>query len=168
MSTSSSLGYSVINNLDIEPKAKSHEPSASASNLLPMVNQDTVKNTKTEAMLKFLHGSGGAIEGAIESGYAEFKPPNKPISVAQEKKEETKEDEYAKAYYASNNTVPVDDDKYQNKELLDKLNYMIFLLESQKDEKVATVTEDMVLYCFLGVFMIFIVDSFVQVGRYVR
>lgn len=55
-----------------------------------------------------------------------------------------------------------------NKELLDKLNYMIHLLEEQKDEKTGHVTEEIILYTFLGVFMIFIIDSFARVGKYVR
>ena len=56
----------------------------------------------------------------------------------------------------------------ENSLLLDKLNYMIHLLEEQHDERTANVTEEVVLYCFLGVFMIFIVDSFTRVGKYVR
>jgi hypothetical protein len=56
----------------------------------------------------------------------------------------------------------------ENSVLIDKLNYMIHLLEEQQDERTANVTEEVVLYCFLGVFMIFIVDSFTRVGKYVR
>jgi hypothetical protein len=56
----------------------------------------------------------------------------------------------------------------QNKVLLDKLNYMINLLEQDQDEKTQTVMEEVILYCFLGVFIIFICDSFAKVGKYVR
>ena len=52
--------------------------------------------------------------------------------------------------------------------LLQKVNYMINLLEEQKDERTNNVTEEVVLYCFLGVFIIFITDSFARVGKYVR
>ena len=52
--------------------------------------------------------------------------------------------------------------------LLEKLNYMIHLLEEQKEEKTGHVTEELILYSFLGVFVIFIVDSFARVGKYVR
>ena len=52
--------------------------------------------------------------------------------------------------------------------LLQKLNYMITLLEEQQDERTNNVTEEVVLYSFLGVFIIFIVDTFVRVGKYVR
>ena len=52
--------------------------------------------------------------------------------------------------------------------LLQKINYMISLLEDQQDEKTNNVTEEVVLYSFLGIFIIFIVDSFAKVGKYVR
>lgn len=55
-----------------------------------------------------------------------------------------------------------------NQELMTKLNYLIHLLEDQKEEKVGSITEELVLYCFLGVFIIFVIDSFVKVGKYVR
>ena len=55
-----------------------------------------------------------------------------------------------------------------NKQLLDKLNYMIHLLEEQQEEKTGHVTEEIILYSFLGVFLIFIVDSFARAGKYMR
>ena len=53
-------------------------------------------------------------------------------------------------------------------ELMKKLNYMIHLLEETKDEKTQNVTEELVLYMFLGVFTIFVVDSFARAGKYTR
>jgi hypothetical protein len=55
-----------------------------------------------------------------------------------------------------------------NETILKKLNYMIHLLEESHDEKTGHVTEEVILYCFLGIFIIFIVDSFVKVGKYSR
>jgi hypothetical protein len=52
--------------------------------------------------------------------------------------------------------------------LLEKLNYMIHLLEEQQDEKTGHVIEELILYSFLGVFIIFIVDSFARAGKYTR
>jgi hypothetical protein len=52
--------------------------------------------------------------------------------------------------------------------LLEKLNYMIHLLEEQQDEKTGHVMEELILYSFLGVFLIFIVDSFARAGKYTR
>lgn len=52
--------------------------------------------------------------------------------------------------------------------LLEKINYMINLLEEQQDERTGNVTEEVVLYSFLGIFIIFITDSFARIGKYVR
>jgi len=52
--------------------------------------------------------------------------------------------------------------------LIEKLNYMINLLEEQQDQKTGNATEEVVLYSFLGIFIIFIVDSFTRVGKYTR
>lgn len=81
-------------------------------------------------------------------------------------------EEYYKKYIANykNNEV-----KMQNSPtnigsdvLINKLNYMIHLLEEKQDERTNNVTEEVVLYSFLGIFIIFIVDSFSRVGKYVR
>jgi len=53
-------------------------------------------------------------------------------------------------------------------ELMTKINYMIQLLEETHDEKINNITEEMILYIFLGVFIIFMIDSFTKVGKYVR
>ena len=53
-------------------------------------------------------------------------------------------------------------------QLLEKLNYMIHMLEEQKDERTGHVIEEVILYSFLGVFIIFIVDSFARAGKYTR
>jgi len=55
-----------------------------------------------------------------------------------------------------------------NNILLKKLNYMISLLEEQQDEKTNNVTEEVILYSFLGIFIIFIADTFVRAGKYTR
>ena len=55
-----------------------------------------------------------------------------------------------------------------NDVLIEKLNYMINLLEEQQDERTNNVTEEVILYSFLGVFIIFVVDGFARVTRYTR
>ena len=42
------------------------------------------------------------------------------------------------------------------------------LIQEEKDSKTNNVTEELVLYMFLGVFVIFIVDSFARVSKYKR
>jgi len=55
-----------------------------------------------------------------------------------------------------------------NAALIEKLNYIIHMLEQKKDEKTGHVIEELVLYCFLGVFIIFIVDTFTRASGGVR
>lgn len=57
---------------------------------------------------------------------------------------------------------------YTNDELLSKLNYIIKMFEEQKDIKTNQKNEEVVLYCFLGIFVIYVLDSFVSIGKYKR
>lgn len=129
-----------------------------------------------------------------DSGLADFNPPprplvqsNQPVQVAMHERDNNTndvidtfvsnedfntQDNYAMAnsnyvpyYNNTSNTQPLHG---RSDELLEKLNYMIHLLEEQQDEKTGHVTEELILYSFLGVFMIFVVDSFARVGKYVR
>lgn len=70
------------------------------------------------------------------------------------------------SYY--NNNVGYADNIPNKTELTEKLNYLINLLEEQQDERTQNVTEEVILYSFLGIFIIFVVDSFARVGKYVR
>lgn len=65
----------------------------------------------------------------------------------------------------ANPTIGLND---TNQVLFDKLNYVINLLEEQQDQKTNNVTEEVVLYSFLGIFIIFVIDSFTKVGKYIR
>lgn len=51
-----------------------------------------------------------------------------------------------------------------NVALVEKLNYIIHMLEQKKDEKTGHVIEELILYCFIGIFIIFIVDTFARSG----
>ena len=61
-------------------------------------------------------------------------------------------------------TIPV----VRDNKLMEKINYMIQLLEEQQHEKTNNITEEFILYTFLGVFIIFVVDSFSRAGKYTR
>jgi hypothetical protein len=94
---------------------------------------------------------------ANEDYYKKVLPGYKPI---------INNTESNKPYY-NINTLPTNN--AQNPDILiQKLNYMINLLEEKQDERTNNVTEEVVLYSFLGIFIIFIVDSFARVGKYVR
>jgi len=68
----------------------------------------------------------------------------------------------AKPYYA-NMGIGSSDGK-----LMEKINYMIHMLENMESEKTANVMEEFVLYSFTGIFIIFVLDSFLKTGKYVR
>jgi hypothetical protein len=55
-----------------------------------------------------------------------------------------------------------------NNKLLSKLDYIIHLLEDQHNEKTNHITEELILYLFLGIFIIFVLDSFAKASKYVR
>jgi hypothetical protein len=52
--------------------------------------------------------------------------------------------------------------------IMEKLNKMLYLLEEQQHEPTKHIMEEFILYTFLGVFIIFIVDSFSRSGKYIR
>ena len=54
-----------------------------------------------------------------------------------------------------------------NEEILNKLNQMLYLLQEQQEVRTSSVTEEIILYSFLGVFVIFVLDSFARAGKYV-
>lgn len=99
---------------------------------------------------------------AAYSGKMELPSPHQ-MPKTQESFAPSDEQQYTKQYvpyYATQAYEPAAKDQ-----VMDKMNYMIHLLEEQKDEKSGGVIEELILYGFLGVFMIFMVDSFAKVGR---
>jgi hypothetical protein len=109
-----------------------------------------------------------------ENNMSEQENTGNPSSTSQQEGFTQLPSEYAKQYYqqyipyynqSSDDLTPNGANK---DELLSKLNEIVYLLEEQQNEKSGNVTEELILYSFLGVFMIFIVDSFARVGKYVR
>jgi hypothetical protein len=70
--------------------------------------------------------------------------------------------------YATSGQASMKSPQSQNDVLMEKLNYMIHLLEEQQDEKTGSVTEEVILYSFLGIFIIFLADTFTRVNKYTR
>ena len=71
-------------------------------------------------------------------------------------------------YMILNSTNMVEPKKQTNQELLDKMNKILEMFEDQKEIKTGQKNEEIVLYCFLGLFVIYIMNSFVNIGRYSR
>jgi hypothetical protein len=76
--------------------------------------------------------------------------------------------------------IPIPSDQYmliedQNKvpakrpdDLVQKIDRLMQMFEEQREIKTGQKNEEIVLYCFLGVFTIYVLDSFVSIGRYTR
>jgi len=157
----------------------------------------TIKNRSpphVQKMIKTIYESFGDEENDI----ADFTPPphaeqtkipqnnysselldNKNLGISENSENDTSVNKeafntlpstYANDYYKQ--YVPYYNQMSQNSgnkdQLLEKLNYMIHLLEEQQDVKTGHVMEEIILYSFLGVFMIFIVDSFARAAKYTR
>ena len=70
-----------------------------------------------------------------------------------------------KPYYASMGIAP---NSTNDNNVMQKLNYITHILEDIQMEKTSNITEELILYSFLGVFVIFVVDSFAKAGKYYR
>ena len=74
---------------------------------------------------------------------------------------------YNESYNSSSyNSEPVFN--FDNNKLLAKLDYIIHLLEEQHNEKTNHITEELILYLFLGLFILFVLDSFARASKYHR
>ena len=74
-------------------------------------------------------------------------------------------------YSASNNQSQSQSESpmhFDNNNLLKKLDYIIHLLEEQHNEKTNHITEELILYLFLGLFILFVLDSFARASKYHR
>ncbi len=100
--------------------------------------------------------------------HSEPKPLDSPVSLEQFTTiESSQANDYFKQhvpYYTQMSEHPIS----SKDELLTKLDKILHLLQEHKDEQTGHVTEELVLYSFLGVFIIFIVDSFARAGKYMR
>jgi hypothetical protein len=182
----SQLGYSEFNikeekNIDSSNKRKRHNKTIKK------------KNKKVENFLNSMNNLESMENG--EEGLANFTPPPNPVLSKKKhiKKKVTEHDNnhdddnnITSDYYSSiksedinqayyNQYIPYYEQAAQQSHLHSskddlerKLNYMIQLLEENKDEKTENVTEELVLYMFLGIFVIFVVDSFARAGKYTR
>jgi len=179
----SQLGFSefMSNNENIEPQPQKRK------------NKTIKKKAKpSKKAMDFLNSMGGYKnegEDDDDDSLADFNPPPNPAltSLPNDKQEEEVDagvspesfnninvsDEQIKQYYNNyipyyENTTSVPNIHGSKDDLMKKLNYMIHLLEENKDEKTNNVTEELILYMFLGVFVIFVVDSFAKAGKYTR
>jgi hypothetical protein len=83
---------------------------------------------------------------------------------------------YSQAYEIPQNTKPYYTKSMGNNnnnalfedKILDKIQYLTHLMEEMQHEKTTNITEEFILYTMLGVFVIYVVDSFTRIGKYTR
>ena len=159
------------------------------------VKRYTSSDSKIESMKKEI-GFDSMVSG--DEHLADFSPPGPPESagVQRTKDRDNDGDNVVQPHPAGmHNDAPVSAEAFQNlpslasedyyrqhvpyydrasngspsqDELIHKLDYMIHLLEEQRELKTGSATEEVILYSFLGVFMIFVLDSFARAGKYTR
>ena len=186
----SSLGYSEIETTDnlenkYNSKIQQKKNKTYKKRRQPLSAKKKITGENVENFLNLMKdvGNDDTDDG---SGLADFNPPPKPLLTKQpdeiiENDNSVSEndynnlDDYAANEKYYNQYIPYYTEAQNQPKTLDskdklfeKLNYVIHLLEEEKDSKTNNVTEELVLYMFLGVFVIFIVDSFARVSKYKR
>ena len=191
MSSSSSM-RKTIKRPPAQAQAQEQESQSRVASFMSKLNSVKPATSTNYAQAEDGNGTTGMDES--ESDLADYHPTNQNHESgeqAQNQNSGTTQDDgvvtrenfenlpstYARQYYqqyaqyapynnpsaTSESTADVSKD-----EILQKMNHIIQMLEDQQDEKTGSVTEELILYCLLGVFVIFIVDSFARAGKYVR
>ena len=125
-------------------------------------DDDTEIKQYIPSMPKFSGGAAASnILGEMKS-YGANDTQSQPLSNYHKCYESKNIPYYAKMGISSNQSSP------NENQLMEKINYMIHLLEENQHEKTENITEEFLLYTFLGVFVIFVVDSFARAGKYTR
>jgi hypothetical protein len=147
----------VLNVKKPNAEGKSASNELSPSELLPRNNMQPTERPswKSGAASSYAYGANESGANKYSNYNKSYEPPSIPMG--------------NKPYYAAmgisggNGGNGVADTK-----LMERINYMIHLLEEQQNEKTNNITEEFILYTFLGVFVIFVVDSFARAGKYIR
>ena len=136
--------------------------------VIPQMNNPAVK----EENIQNLHTN---IKQENEDTLADFynqeneNDLKKQIAQGNFKQDSYKNENINTDYLISNNlNVNKISSPQQNDILLMKLNRIIEMFEEQKDIRTNQKNEETVLYCFLGIFVIYVLDSFVKIGKYKR
>ena len=190
---SSSLAYSNFNDNDNINNFSITEKKKLAKNKT-IKKQEMKQSSSLNAIINEIHNTSNSDDNEL----ADFKPPSMPKSAGSERIDLRNSNEsensgseivadtdnsitpvsyqelkssQAEDYYKAN--VPyytqMSSTSFTNKDdLINKLDKILALIEEGRDEKTGHVTEEIILYSFIGVFMIFIIDSFARAGKYVR
>lgn len=143
----------IINNKRPDPTIRTSDNELTPSELLPVNKLQPSTTYEHPHMMKSSGGASFASNDIPLGKYTNYNKGYEPSDV-------TNKPYYAKMGISANSSL---DDR-----VMEKINYMIHLLEEQQHEKTNNITEEFILYTLLGVFMIFVLDSFSKSGKYVR
>jgi hypothetical protein len=152
------------------------------------LSRDMLQNSLQNNGPSSKHGNYNAIQGVDIKPESQFsnKYSDKMVSDIHKNLSEDNETELSNFYKTELNNMVLPEiktnqymlmednnvEKYKknstNDELLTKLDHVIEMFEEQREIKTGQKNEEIVLYCFLGVFTIYILDSFVSIGKYTR
>ena len=146
-------------NNDLENKIKS-EKAKIDKNALMTIKQGTLEESPT-TIIDIHKNLKEDADAELSNFYkSELNPKNEIKIPAQYKTNQ---------YMILNENANIIEPKRQtNQDLLDKMNQILEMFEDQKEIKTGQKNEEIVLYCFLGIFVVYIMDSFVNIGRYSR
>ena len=142
--------------------------NSSSSSNSPSILEDNINN---------IHNNHNNLKEENENTLADF--------YSKELEEDIKKNQYNSDLYHNQNmntdylisnnldlnkVKPINNNSSINKdtELLKKLDYIINMFDEQKEIKTNQKNEEIVMYCFLGIFVIYVLDSFVYIGKYSR
>jgi hypothetical protein len=113
-------------------------------------------------------GDGGGDDGDGDDGQIPIYVPSPPVSKIAAANSLGAYTNYTRGYEAPRGLefiTPSTKPAPTPGNLMEKVNYIIHMLEEQQHEKTNNVTEELILYTFLGVFVIFVCDTFARTGR---
>ena len=186
--TDTKITHPTVEHMQAQAQAHADRPNGSGGNgLMKIQERNEVRKVKVNTLLDKLT-SNGSTEGLVDyvpsshstsspSHTDMYLPKTDPVQLYKLPAIDRTHGDYVPAGISPANSFgaaytttthtggpsPVKDDK-----LLEKINYMIHLLEEQKMEKTNYVMEEFVLYTMLGVFVIYVVDSFSRSAKYIR
>ena len=133
-------------------------------------NNENIINSELKKMQIFKSKDSRDSIGTIESGniYSHLNDTYKAQLPNMTDSNLNKNNDLYVSYNQTNQTNQTNETINNNNNLLNKLDYIIHLLEQQHNEKTNHITEELILYLFLGIFIIYVLDSFTKASKYIR
>lgn len=135
-------------------------------------NTNNINNNKNISSLKKviqdIHNNSVEEDNDLYNSLSTYEPPNqKSNKITYEPPTDLQR--ISNTNKAYDDSILTSNLRIENKdELLNKINYIIYTLDKQKDIKGEQKIEEILLYSFIGIFIIYVLDSFTKIGKYKR